>query len=549
MYKNNVLNKGWVVIVILLFVGMSMLPVSGSIVEKKSYLPTFYNENTSYVDGSGPNNYSRHVILSNGWNIETVDSEGVVGLYTSIALDQYDAPHIIYQDATEAHLGVKYAHKVESNWSVEVVDSQGESGWANTPKSIAIDSDGYPHIVYHTFAEGNRFIKYAKLTDEGWNITIIAKKENDGELPVLYPTIALDSADTPHIAYIYDRPPYNQRYGGVKYMTWNGSSWISEIVDSGYGQYSVTCPMIVVDSADIPHICYTQVWEFVKYAKRSEGGWSIETVDAGETWWSDIAIDSNDIPHISYGKFTHWYNIPYDLKYAWRSSKGWNNITLEKGDNAGTSIALDSNDYPHISYNSRYSNGRALKHTWWNGLEWIFSVVDFGDYSHTGSYSSTAIDSQDKPHISYYDGTTDEDEADLKYALGDNTVPDNNPPNPPTISGETYGEVGVEYEYTFNAVDPDGDDIYYLIDWGDNSTSYSAIFPSGEELTRRHRWSEQGMYTIKAMAIDFLNAESDWATLEVTMPVNQPQSSQSQPSSQQSNPLFFQILQRLLNIR
>ncbi len=31
MYKNNVLNKGWVVIVILLFVGMSMLPVSGSI--------------------------------------------------------------------------------------------------------------------------------------------------------------------------------------------------------------------------------------------------------------------------------------------------------------------------------------------------------------------------------------------------------------------------------------------------------------------------------------------------------------------------------------
>lgn len=31
MHKNNILNRGWVAIVILLFVGMSMLPVSGSI--------------------------------------------------------------------------------------------------------------------------------------------------------------------------------------------------------------------------------------------------------------------------------------------------------------------------------------------------------------------------------------------------------------------------------------------------------------------------------------------------------------------------------------
>jgi len=49
------------------------------------------------------------------------------------------------------------------------------------------------------------------------------------------------------------------------------------------------------------------------------------------------------------------------------------------------------------------------------------------------------------------------------------------------------------------------------------------------------------------LTVDEHGAESDWGTLEVAMPVNQPH---SQPSSQQSLiPLFFQILQRLMNTR
>ncbi|MBU1941896.1 MAG: FG-GAP repeat protein, partial [Candidatus Thermoplasmatota archaeon] len=43
----------------------------------------------------------------------------------------------------------------------------------------------------------------------------------------------------------------------------------------------------------------------------------------------------------------------------------------------------------------------------------------------------------------------------------------NQPPNTPTITGTTNGKAGVEYDYTFTTTDPDDDEVYYWITWGD----------------------------------------------------------------------------------
>ena len=59
MEKNTLFRKGIAVVVILLFIGMSVIPSTGSLVEKKSTMPTFYDGNTLYVGGSGPNNYTK----------------------------------------------------------------------------------------------------------------------------------------------------------------------------------------------------------------------------------------------------------------------------------------------------------------------------------------------------------------------------------------------------------------------------------------------------------------------------------------------------------
>jgi hypothetical protein len=94
------------------------------------------------------------------------------------------------------------------------------------------------------------------------------------------------------------------------------------------------------------------------------------------------------------------------------------------------------------------------------------------------------------------------------------------PPDAPTINGPPRGNIGTEYEYTFNAVDPDGHDVKYHIDWDDGNSDVTAFNPSGTDVNVKHIWSKQGTYTIKAKAEDVTGAKSPEGTLTVTMPRN-----------------------------
>jgi hypothetical protein len=97
----------------------------------------------------------------------------------------------------------------------------------------------------------------------------------------------------------------------------------------------------------------------------------------------------------------------------------------------------------------------------------------------------------------------------------------NDPPNVTYIDGPTSGKPGTTYDYNFTkCVDPDGDDMTYHVEWGDGGIDEGFVY-SGGAFTLSHTWTEEGDYTIKAKLIDTYGAESDWATLEVTMPVKQ----------------------------
>jgi len=95
----------------------------------------------------------------------------------------------------------------------------------------------------------------------------------------------------------------------------------------------------------------------------------------------------------------------------------------------------------------------------------------------------------------------------------------NQPPITPTITGPAQGKIKVETDYNFTTTDPDGDEVYYFIDWGDQTNgSWIGPYPSGDKITKSHTWSTKGTYIIKAKAKDIYGNESDWATLSVTMP-------------------------------
>src|SRR5205085_11803443 len=97
------------------------------------------------------------------WAVQTVDSPGMVGSYTSLALDQNGAAHISYYDVTNGHL--KHAYEQGQKWVIETVDGAGNVG---TFTSIALDKTGNPRISYRDVAL--KQLKYAAWNGSSWDI-------------------------------------------------------------------------------------------------------------------------------------------------------------------------------------------------------------------------------------------------------------------------------------------------------------------------------------------------------------------------------------------
>ena len=70
------------------------------------------------------------------------------------------------------------------------------------------------------------------------------------------------------------------------------------------------------------------------------------------------------------------------------------------------------------------------------------------------------------------------------------------------------------------ATDPDGDKMYYFIDWGDGSnSSWLGPYVSGTMIHVNHTWTNKMNSTIRAKAKDILDAESDWGTFTFNCPL------------------------------
>jgi len=125
----------------------------------------------------------------------------------------------------------------------------------------------------------------------------------------------------------------------------------------------------------------------------------------------------------------------------------------------------------------------------------------------------------------------------------------NYPPDKPSIYGETNGKVGQSYDYTFLTTDPEGLQVWYYIEWGDGSnTGWIGHYPSGEEITKSHSWSEKDTYTIRCKAKDPYGDESEWGELEVTMPMNQQSQYWWFLQFLQNHPRMFPILRHFTGI-
>jgi len=95
---------------------------------------------------------------------------------------------------------------------------------------------------------------------------------------------------------------------------------------------------------------------------------------------------------------------------------------------------------------------------------------------------------------------------------------ENREPTRPTITGVQVIHVpNRDYEYEISTTDPDEDNVFYYIDWGDGTfEDWTGPFKSGENVTIIHSWpAATKLYEIQVKAKDIYGYESDWGNMYV----------------------------------
>jgi len=380
------------------------------------------NPHISYYDGT--NKHLKYAYKDTaGWHIETADADGKAGEYSSIALDANGNPHISYyasyNSSNQYIADLKYAYKDGSGWHTETVDTYGFTGRYT---SIAIDSNGYPHISYFLETYPNYYfasiLMYAYKDSAGWHTGSVT-----GGNALNMSSIKLDSNDRAHIIYpifqdvsyqcsgsgCYGGPPQNyDSMISLNYQYFPGAAIYcgQTAAAGGYGDYLYSIgmsPALSIDSANNLHISALD-----RYV----------TCD-GYPWWDMFCdefgcqprncMDNISTQETSRLTYTFFQNSGSTVGSNTCSSGTWNTETIETVDTPWydnyTSIAVDPNGNPHISYFGAY-----LKHAYKNSAGWNTEIVDNVGYQY--AFSSIAIDAAGTIHIAYYDSAN----MDLKYA-------------------------------------------------------------------------------------------------------------------------------------
>jgi hypothetical protein len=293
------------------------------------------------------------------------------------------------------------------------------------------------------------------LSSAGWDLIGIGVSSGG-----ITPSLALDGAGAPHIAYS----------DGIHVThAWNdGSGWSTEHVftsPSG-GPSGID---LAIDEQDLCRISFQRLGMLYYAVQTAPGTWTtgmVTPITYAE--WTSIALDGDSAPLIasSYSEslaLVHWTTsgwqpdaalagIPFDgqtdcvslaldsacnpciafcvggsasaVMLASRSGDVWSLDTVDVVSGyvpKGTSLVLDTQDHPHLSYHTQ----TALRYAAWDGAFWQIETIDAVD---TGVYeygTSLALDAYGHPHIAHVSA----DGESLLYSLDAST----DGPGPRTI--------------------------------------------------------------------------------------------------------------------
>ncbi|MDP3562921.1 MAG: hypothetical protein Q8R70_00370 [Methanoregula sp.] len=242
-------------------------------------------------------------------------SMGDAGQFSSVAFDRQGVPHIAYNDGQVlASLYYASLNTTTGEWEFSLIDDDGAyTGDAGYSPSLKIDAAGHPHVAY--ISDDPWGLRYATSSDgANWTVTKLDELDRLNYFSRTYTgvSLALDSRGYPHISY-YNQTASETTPSLIYYLSWSGTGWDRETVAVLSKRDFTTSLMI--DSRDVPHIAYCDVaGKALIYATRSPSGdWSTQTVVQGPDLirMPFLALDSSGRAGIAYYDMTS-----HALKFA-----------------------------------------------------------------------------------------------------------------------------------------------------------------------------------------------------------------------------------------
>ncbi len=378
------------------------------------------------------------------WQIETVDSAGDVGRYSSLLVVNGDQDvYITYYGSGD----LKNARSLSGGpWELSTIDSTGDVGLFTDQTNFLLNRS----ISYYDATNGD--LKYS----QGVGSITVDSTGNVGQ----YSSIAMRYGNWPGISY------YDVTNGDLKYAYFNGSSWIRGTVDStgDVGRYT----SLGTQANGYPAISYYDVTNGnLKYAwwNPVDAAWTLEVAEAaGDTgMWTSLAFDASGRAHVAYTS-----GGGFNVKIATRQPDATWTYELVDIDTLGQiSLRLDSQGEAHVAY----LTAQGLQYAHGSGTDWTYETVDPG--ADVGQTPSLFLDSQDRPYISYYDGVT----MDLKYAHGCLDATFRHAPEPACVN------TSVQFTNSTRGFGP----FTYAWAFGDGGTS--------NQESPAHLFADAGLYT------------------------------------------------------
>jgi PKD repeat protein len=203
----------------------------------------------------------------------------------------------------------------------------------------------------------------------------------------------------------------------------------------------------------------------------------------------------------------------------------YNSLGIDSGETSWVDYTPDDYNWPPVPMLASLYKGRAGEEILFDASESADpegSIVrydwDFGDgksgsgMSPTHTYESQGVYTVT---LAVYDN---EGQLGITTSLARIQDDTNNKPSTPIIDGPSSGRKNVACLYTISASDPDGNDILFYVDWGDDQTTGWIESSSEDQVYLTHKWSTIGTYEIAVKAMDEFGAESDWGTHAVHIP-------------------------------